>query len=50
MILSVEKGVGKMVELTIGTWVLIVILTLIVGILGICFLAQLIVAAGEWDG
>ena len=39
-----------MAELTIGTWALIVILTLIVGTLGICLLAQLIVTAVEWDG
>ena len=49
MILSLEKGVGKMAELTLGTWALIVILTLMVGVLGICFLAQLIVASSEWD-
>jgi hypothetical protein len=39
-----------MAEASFGTWVLIVILTLIVGTLGICLVAQLIVACSKWDG
>jgi hypothetical protein len=39
-----------MAELTLGTWALIAILALIVGTLGICFLAQIVVACSEWDG
>ena len=39
-----------MTVLTVGTWALIIILTLLLGGLGLCLLAQLIVATGRWDG
>jgi hypothetical protein len=46
--ISVERG-RKMAEIAVGTWVLIIILAILGGALGICLLAQVIVATGDWD-